>query len=167
MPWSRTSTTDRLDRLLCRLRLLLAVDHRHVGNVNLQEIVLARTPPQMRHSLDKGHALDVADGTTKLDYTHIRLLIRIVDGYLGNLDDPVLNRIGDVRHNLNRLPQVIALAFTLYDMLVNLARSNVVLARQGNVEVALVVAEIEVDFTAVGKDKNLTVPACCSILGVS
>jgi hypothetical protein len=57
---NQARATDRLDSLLCWLRLLLAVDERHIGNVDLQEIVLSSTTAQLGHGLNKGHALDVA-----------------------------------------------------------------------------------------------------------
>jgi hypothetical protein len=68
-----------------------------------------------------------------------------------------------VGHDLHRLAEVVAAALTLDDVLVNLARCDVVLAGEGDVEVALVVAEIEVDLAAVGEDENLAVPARCSV----
>jgi hypothetical protein len=156
---AHTRTTDSLDRLLRRLRLLLAVDDGHVRNVDLEEIVLAGAAAQMRHGLDEGHALDVTDSSTELDDAHIRHFVGIVNGYLRNLDDPVLDGIGDVRHDLHRLAQVVALALALDDVLVDFARGDVIIASQGDVEVALVVAEIEVDLAAVGEDKDLAMPA--------
>jgi hypothetical protein len=48
-------------------------------------------------------------------------------------------------------------------VLVDLAGSDVVVAGEGDVEVTLVVAEIEIDFTAVGEDKDFAVPARCSV----
>jgi hypothetical protein len=62
---------------------------------------------------------------------------------------PFLNRIGDVGYNLYSLAKVVALALALDDVLVYLAGGNVVVAGEGDIEVALVVTEIEVDFTAV------------------
>jgi len=70
----QTITPNRLDRLLGRLGLLLAVNDRHVRDVYLHEVVLARPSPQLTHGLDEGHALDVADGAAQLNDTHIRLL---------------------------------------------------------------------------------------------
>jgi hypothetical protein len=150
MPDARTRTTDRLNSLLCGFCLLLPVDDGHIRNVNLEKIVLARAPPQMRHGLDEGHALDITDGTAKLDYAHIGLLVGVVDGNLGNLDDPVLDCIGDVRHDLDCLAQVVAPALALNDVLVDLAGRDIILARQGDVEVALVVAQIKIDLAAIG-----------------
>jgi hypothetical protein len=64
-----------------------------------------------------------------------------------------------VRHDLDRLAQIVALALALDDMLVDLARRDVVRARQSDVQVALVVAEIEVDLAAVGENEDFAVPA--------
>jgi hypothetical protein len=61
-------------------------------------------------------------------------------------------------HHLDSLAQVVASAFPLDDMLVYLARSDVVFARQGDVEVAFVVSKIKVGFSTVVKDKYFTVP---------
>jgi hypothetical protein len=49
--------------------------------VNLHEVVLARTSPELAHSLNKGHALNIAYGTSQLDYAHVRFLARVVNGY--------------------------------------------------------------------------------------
>lgn len=54
--------------------------------------------------------------------------------------------------------QVVALALTLNNVLVDLARGNVVLAGEGDVEVTFVVAEIEIDFAAVGEDEYFAMP---------
>lgn len=61
-------------------------------------------------------------------------------------------------HDLHGFAQVVALALTLDDMLVDLARGDVVVACEGDVEVALVVAEIEVDFAAVGENEYFAMP---------
>lgn len=70
----QTITPHRLDGLLRRLRLLLAVNDRDIRDVNLHEVVLARTPPQLAHSLNEGHALDIAYGSSQLDYADVGLL---------------------------------------------------------------------------------------------
>jgi hypothetical protein len=70
--------------------------------------------------------------------------------------------VGDDLHGFT---QVVALAFALDDVLVNLARGDVVIACQGDVEVALVVAEIKVDFTAVGEDKDFAMSVCGLVTG--
>lgn len=135
----------------------------HIRDMNLHEVVPARPSSQLTHSLDKRHALDITHGASQLNYAHIRLLARVIDGYPRHLLDPVLNRIGNVWHNLHRLAQIVALALALDNVAVDFARRDVVIARQRDVEVALVVAEIEVDFAAVGEDEYFAVPVVCLV----
>lgn len=139
------------------------MDDRHIRNVNLHKVVPARSPPKLSQSLDERHALHITDCATKLNDTHIRLLSRIINRYTRNLLDPFLNSICDVRDDLHSLAQVVALSLTLDDVLVDLAGRDVVVAGEGDVEVTLVVAEIEIDFTAVGEDEDFAVPARCSV----
>lgn len=158
----KTSTPGSLDGLLGGLCLLLSVDDGDIGDVDLQEVVLAGLPSQLCHGFNEGHALDVANRSTQLDYANIRLFTRIIDRYPRHPLDPRLDGIRDVRDDLHRLAQIIALALALDDLLVDLARRDVVVARQGNVEVALVVAEIQVDFAAVGEDEDFAMPMSVS-----
>jgi len=61
---------------------------------------------------------------------------------------------------LDSLPEIITATFPLDDMLVDLTRRDVVLARQGDVEVSLVIAQVEINLSAVVEDKALAVPGC-------
>lgn len=131
--------------------------------MNLHEVVPARSPPKLSHSLNKRHALHVTDSATELDDAHVGLLARVVNRYARNLLDPFLDRVCDVRDDLHGLTQIVAPALALDDLLVDLAGRDVVVAGEGDVEVALVIAEIEIDFTAVGEDEDLAVPACCLV----
>jgi hypothetical protein len=167
VPLCRNYLPHRLDGLLRRLGLLLSVYNRHIRDVDLHEVVLARSSPQLAHSLNEGHALNIAHCASQLNYADIGLLARVIDGYPRDLLDPVLNRIGNVWHDLYGFAQVVALALALDDVLVDLARRDVVVASEGDVEVALVVAEIEVDFAAVGEDKNLAMPGCRLVLSIA
>ena len=96
--------------------------------MNLHKVVLARTPPQLAHSLDERHALNVAHGAAQLDYADIGLFTRVIDRYPRDLLDPVLDRIGNVGNDLYGFTQIVALALALDDVLVDLARSDVVIA---------------------------------------
>jgi hypothetical protein len=155
---NQTITPDRLDRLLRRLRLLLSVDHRHVADMDLHEVVLARSSPQLAHSLNERHTLDVANCASQLNYAYIGLLARVINRYPGHLLYPILDSIGDVGHDLHRLAKVVAFALTLDDVLIDFTSCDVVVAREGDVEVTLVVAEIEIDFAAVREDEHFAVP---------
>ena len=131
--------------------------------MDLHEVVLARSSPELSHGLNERHALDITNGTTELDYTNIRLFVRIVDGYPGDPLDPILNCIRDVRDDLNGLTQVCPLPLLLDNVLVYLARSNIVVSCESDVQVALVVAKIEIDLAAVGENEDLAMPVDCSM----
>ena len=115
--------------MLCGLRLLLAMDLGYVGHINVHEVVPADSMSQLRQSLDEGRTLDVTHGASQLHNADVGLLVRIVHGYLGNALDPVLNRICDVRNDLDGLAQVVAFPLLLDNMLVDLARRDVVIPR--------------------------------------
>jgi len=101
--------------------------------MNLQEVVLARPSPERGHSLDKRHTFNVADRSSQLDNAHIRNLVGVIHGDLSDTLYPVLDRIGDVRDDLNGFTQIVALTLTLDDMIVYLARRDVVLPSEGDV----------------------------------
>jgi hypothetical protein len=135
----------------------------HVGNVDLHEVVLARTSPQLTHSLNERHALDIAHCASQFDNADIGLLARVVDRYPRHFLDPVLDGIGNVGDDLHGFTQIVALALALNDVLVDLAGRDIVVAGQGDVEVALVVAKVEIDFAAVGEDEDFAMPSGFSV----
>jgi len=153
----KTSTSNVADGSLRRLGLLLAVDHGHIGHMNLDEVSLARASLELTDSVNEGRALDISHCTTQLDDTHIGLGPGLVNRDLGNALDPFLDGVGDVRYDLNRLAEIVADTLSLDDRLVNLARRDVVIACEGCEEVALVVAEIEIHFAAVIRHVDLAV----------
>lgn len=61
-------------------------------------------------------------------------------------------------HHLHRPTEVVAPALALNNELVDLAGRDVVFAGDGDVQVALVIAQIEVDLAAVVKDEDFAVP---------
>jgi hypothetical protein len=70
-----------------------------------------------------------------------------------------------VGHDLHRLAQVIAFALSLYDMLVDLARRDVIRAREGNIQISLVIAQIKIDLAAVIQHEHLAVSVVSSDTG--
>jgi hypothetical protein len=127
--------------------------------MNLEEVVLAGPPLQLSHGLNERCALDIADCASQLNDTHIRRLLRVIDWHSCNAFDPILDGIRQMRDNLDRLANVFAGTLLLDDVLVDLARGDIVLARESDVEITLVVAKVEVDFPAIVEDKDFTVPA--------
>jgi hypothetical protein len=91
---------------------------------------------------------ETKSNSPKLDDADIGLLARAVDRDGGDALDPVLDGVCDVGHDLHRLSEIVAAALLLDDVQVDLAGGDVVLAGEADREVALVVAEIEVDLTA-------------------
>lgn len=67
-----------------------------------------------------------------------------------------------MRNNLYRLSQVVAATLTLNYVLVDLAGGDILVAREGDVQVTFIVSEIEIDFTAIVEDIDLTV-SCLSV----
>lgn len=155
---NQTSSSNIPNSLLCRLRLLLTLNDRDERDMNLQEIPLPSASLQLSHGLNERRTLNITHRASKLDNTHIRLLIRIIDWDPRNTLNPILNCIREMRHHLDGLSEVIAPTFTLNYVLVDLPCCDVALTCQGDVEIALVVSEVEVDFSTVVEDKDFTVP---------
>ena len=123
--------------------------------MDLEEIILSRSSPQLHEGLDERHALDIAYCASKLKDADIGGFIGIVNGYPSHALDPILNCIGDVWYNLYSMSKVVASSLFFNDMLVYLPRGNIVLTGQSDIEVALVIAEVEVDFTAIIEHEDL------------
>lgn len=161
--WGQTSCPDISNSLLSRFRLLLSMNDGDEGNVNLQEVVATSASPQLPHGFDEWGTFDVTNGTSKLDDADVGLFIRVIDRYLGHLLDPILNGVRQVRNNLDRLAQIVAFSFPIDDMLVDLASGDIAISGQGDVEVALVVAQVEINFAAVVQHEALAM----SVVGQS
>lgn len=82
--------------MLCRLGLLLSMDGGNVGDVDGHKVGASLLVTQLGQCLDKGHALDITDGTSKLNDAHIRLHVGSINRDSGNSLDPVLDGVGDV-----------------------------------------------------------------------
>lgn len=50
--------------MLRRLGLLLSVDDGNVGNMDVDKVALAGSLTELGQGLNKGHALDITDGTS-------------------------------------------------------------------------------------------------------
>ena len=96
--------------------------------MNLQEISLPRSPLQLSHRLNERRALNISHRSTEFNNAHIRTLLRIVDRNTRNAFNPVLDRVGEVRHDLHGLANVFPGALLLDYVLVDLAGCDVVLA---------------------------------------
>jgi hypothetical protein len=143
------------------------LDDWHKRDVDLEEVVLPCPASQLAHRLNEGRALNISYGTAQLDDAHIRCLVRVVDRDACNALNPVLDRVCEVGDNLHSTSKVITATLAFNDVLVDLASRNVVLTRQSDVEVALVVSEIEIDLTAIVQDEDFTVLRRCHSSGIN
>ena len=126
--------------------------------MNLEEISFSSSSPQLSHSLDKGRALDIPNCASQLDYAHIGAFFRIVNRNSCHSLNPILHGIREMWYNLDSFAQIVSSTFPLDDMLVDLPRCDVVLAGKGDIEVSLVVAQIQVDFSTVVQNEDFAMP---------
>ena len=100
--WRQAGGTELLHRRLGGLRLLLATRHarqpeiphhaddRNQTHVAENRIRTTHALHQLTNGLQKHHALDVSDGPSDLDQTHICHISIVVDGEMRHTLDPVL-----------------------------------------------------------------------------
>ena len=103
---------------------------------------------ELTDGLQKRLTFDIADRTADFrddDVSAVRL---------GDIVDLLLDLVRDVRDDLHRRAEVLALALLVEDRPVDLARRDVGVLRQVDIDEALVMAEIEVGLI---RDKDLTV----------
>ncbi len=141
------------DRVLGRLGLRLAdhADHRHQGDVDVEDVLAADVLAELADRLEEGQALDVADGAADLGDEHVD-----VEGG-GEPVHPRLDLVGDVRDDLDGAAQVVAAALLGDDGVVDAAGGHVGVALHELVDEALVVPEVEVGLGAVLGDEDLAV----------
>ena len=140
-----------LDRVLGGLGLDLAgrLDERHQREMHVADIGAAEFHAHLANRLEERQRFDVAHCSAHLDDRDIRIA--------SAPSDESLDFIRDVRNDLDGATEIIAAAFLLDHRFVDLAGGEVVgLLHPCRLE-ALVVAEIEVGFSAVFGDEDLSV----------
>ena len=142
-----------VDRVLRRLRLQLAgvVDVGHERQVDEHAAPPADVDRELADRLEERQRLDVADGAADLGDHEVDV------GRLGDQRDPLLDLVGDVRHDLDGRAEVVAAALAADHGVVDAAGGDVRGARRVGVGEALVVAEVEVGLGAVLGDEHLAV----------
>lgn len=124
--------------------------------MDIHKVVLPHPTAELSHCLDERHALNVARRTSELDNADIRLLIGVVNWNFGNSLNPVLDGVGNVRHDLHGFAQIVTLALPADNLLVYFASGDVILTRQGYVEVAFIISQVQINFTAIVKNEDFT-----------
>ena len=140
------------DGVLGRLGLLLArrTDVRHERDVHVEDVLPPDLVAELPDRFQERQDLDVADRAADLgDHD--------VDVVGGERVDARLDLVGDVRDDLHRLTQVLAAAFLREHRLVDRTRGRVRLARERDVDEALVVAEVQVGLALVVGDEHFPV----------
>ena len=150
---------ELLDRVLGGLGLLFThrPHHWNEGDVHEGHVVSADAELELAEGLDVRGGFDVADRAAQLDDAHLRLEAGVVAALMRDGLDPIHDGVRDVRDDLNGFAEVIAAPFRFDDFRVHLSSGQVVVPPEVQVEEALVVPKVEIDFTAVVEDKDLTV----------
>ena len=110
----------------------------------LRQVVAADVGTELADGFEEGQTFDVAHGAADFD-----------DGHVGGLSPSVRLRmvrlISSVMcgNHLHGAAEIVAAAFLVDDVVVDASGGGVVALGEGNVEIALVVAEVEVGFRAV------------------
>src|SRR6185437_6954727 len=140
-----------LDRVLRRLCLELAGrgDPRHQGQMNEERPLAPQLVAQLADGFEERQALDVADRAADLAEDEIRVAdIRLYE---------FLDRIGDVRDDLDRGAEILAAALAPDHRGVDPPGGDAVAAPRGDAGIALVVAEIKIGLGAVIGDEDFAV----------
>ena len=118
--------------------------------MDVADVVPSDVAPELADGLDEGDDLDVADRAADLHDDHVDVL-----GAEGA--DALLDLVGDVRDDLDGLPQIVAPALLGDDRRVDPAGGGVGPLVQVLVDEPFVVAEVEVGLAAVLGDEDLAV----------
>ncbi len=131
-------------------QLLRGGDPRHQREVHKDRILAAQFLAHLADGFEERQRFNVAHRAADLDDGHVCAVGR-------DLAHGVLDFVGDVGNYLDSFAQVVAAALFLDDLLVDAAGGEVVVAGEGRVGEALVVAQVEVGLRAVVGDKNFAV----------
>ena len=128
------------------------LDVGHVGKMDVQAVLAAKLGTELADGFEEGQAFDIAHGAADFHEGNVRGVFGFADSQEG-----VLDFVGDVGDDLNGATLVFTAAFLVEHAPVDTAGSDGVELGEGNVEVAFVVAEVEVGFGAVVGDEHFAV----------
>jgi hypothetical protein len=110
--------------------------------VDRQRLGARALVPELANRLDEGQRFDVADGAADLAQDEVEVGVEVGG-------DELLDRIGDVRDDLDGGAEIVAAPLALDDALVDPARGHVVALAGRDAGEALVMAEVEIGLGAV------------------
>ena len=139
--------------VLRRLRLELPrrPDVRQKRDVDVERIAPTHSRTHLTYRLEERLTLDVADRTPDLDQHDVRRTL------VPRAKHELLDDVRDVRHGLDRTPEVIAATLLPEQLRVHLARRDVRVVRQLDVDETLVVPQVEVRLAPVASHEHLPV----------
>ena len=145
--------------MLCRLCFLFTngSHNRYKRNVDEGDILSANTELELAKGFQVWGAFDIANCTAKFDDAHIGCLFTSISGSLCNIDDPILNSIGNMWNNLDGFPEIITATLCFKNLRVDLSGSEVVISSKIEVKETLIVSEVEIDFAAIIENEDFTV----------
>ena len=118
--------------------------------MHVQSALRTELPSQLTDGLQERLSLDVADGSAYFCYHEIEM-------FLGGIQqNPAFYLVGDMRHHLNRLAEIVAAAFAFNDAEVDAPCRYAVVARRLDARETFVVPKVEVGFKAVGSNVAFT-----------
>mmetsp|Transcript_8239 Transcript_8239/g.24329 ORF Transcript_8239/g.24329 Transcript_8239/m.24329 type:complete len:351 (+) Transcript_8239:1761-2813(+) len=171
---SQSQLHHGLDRVLGWFGLLFPVDFRNQRDVEKAHVFVSDIFLELPQGLDKGHRLNVPEGPAQLDDADFRRQVLVCTRVFGfgfvfvflddvrhglprDVQDPLLDRVADVRHHLDGLSEVLADSLPLDDLLVDLSRRQIGRPGERNTQKALVIAQIQIALSAVVQDIDLSV----------
>ena len=126
---------------LC-LQFFSRSDIRHISEVDA-ETVRAELPAQLSYAFEVRQRLDVANGASDFSYDEVKIA-----GF-AEFFDVKLYLVGDVRHNLHCLAEIVAASLLVNDTLKYPAGGDIVGAGSLDIGETLIVAKVKVGFMSV------------------
>ena len=141
------------DAVLRRLRLQFARRRnvRHERHMDVEHIVATDLFLDLADRFEKRQALDIAYRAADFCDDDIGA----VSGR--NIIDALLDLIRDVRDDLHRLAQIIAAPFLRQHVVIDLARRDIGVFREVDIDETLIVSEIEIRLRTIVRDEHLAV----------
>ena len=124
--------------------------------MNVAEISSLHLELKLSESLNKWHAFNVFNGSSKLDDTDFWSLRLRGDWHTGHFLHPFLDGVSYVRDHLDSLAEIVSSPLFVDDTLIYLACGDIVVSPKGYVEEPLVVTEIKVHFAPIIQDIHLS-----------
>ena len=121
------------------------------------DVLSAHAELKLPERLNVRGRFNVAHRAAQFDNARIGHVLGPVSGSLRNVLYPVLNRIGDVRNHLHGLSEVVSPSFCFNHLGVDFTRGQIVVFGEVDVEEAFVISQVEVDFSSIIQNEDLTV----------